>query len=114
MDRFEPAPEAREPHALLRRRFHRHRAARAGHLPARARMTLPNPVPRPPGELERLEDIWRPPTGFRFLTVVNNTYIGLFYIGTAFLFFLLAGVLALLMRTQLALPENDFLGQDRY
>jgi cytochrome c oxidase subunit I+III len=71
-------------------------------------------VPRPAGELERLEEVWRPPTGLRFLTVVNNTYIGLFYIGTAFLFFLMAGVLALLMRTQLAFPENDFLGQDRY
>jgi cytochrome c oxidase subunit I+III len=77
-------------------------------------MSVPHSVPRPAGELEHLEAVWRPPTGLRFLTAVNNTYIGLFYIGTAFLFFLLAGVLALLMRTQLALPENDFLGPDRY
>lgn len=77
-------------------------------------MEFPNPLPRPPEEFATLRRVWRRPRGFRFITVVNNTYIGLFYLGTAFLFFLLAGVLALLMRTQLALPENDFLGQDRY
>ena len=37
-----------------------------------------------------------------FVTAVNNTMVGLLYLGAAFLFFLLAGVLALLMRTQLA------------
>ncbi|WP_334190385.1 cytochrome c oxidase subunit I, partial [Noviherbaspirillum sp.] len=49
-----------------------------------------------------------------FITAVNNTYIGLFYIGTAFLFFLLAGILALMMRTQLALPQNDLIGHTLY
>ena len=40
---------------------------------------------------------------------VNNTYIGKLYIATALLFLLLAGVLGLLMRAQLALPDNALL-----
>jgi cytochrome c oxidase subunit I+III len=74
----------------------------------------PSPLPRPPGELEELKRIWQPPTGLKFITVVNNTYVGVFYVGTALLFFLLAGVLALLMRTQLAVPDNDLIGHDLY
>jgi cytochrome c oxidase subunit I+III len=54
------------------------------------------------------------PKGWRILSAVNNTAIGYFYVGAAFLFFLLAGVLALLMRTQLALPSNTFLSPDTY
>ncbi len=75
---------------------------------------LPNPGPRPEGELEQLERIWKPPSGLAFLTVVNNTYVGLFYVATALLFFLLAGILALVMRTQLAVPENGLVGHDLY
>ena len=75
---------------------------------------FPNPLPRPPGELEALRRLWQPPKGLKLLTVINNTYIGVFYVGTAFLFFLLAGVLALLMRTQLAVPENDLIGPNLY
>ena len=40
--------------------------------------------------------------------------IGVFYIGIAFLFFLLAGVLALIMRTQLAVGDNTLVSQDLY
>src|SRR5690606_37000167 len=73
-----------------------------------------NSLPRPDGELEQLRRVWQPPRGLRALTVVNNTNVGLFYIGTALLFFLLAGVLALLMRTQLAVPDNDLIGHELY
>lgn len=76
--------------------------------------TCPNTLPRPEGELKALERIWAPPKGLHFLTVVNNTYVGVFYVGTALLFFLLAGVLALLMRTQLALPDNTLLSPQTY
>ncbi|OZI17718.1 cytochrome ubiquinol oxidase subunit I [Bordetella genomosp. 7] len=76
--------------------------------------TLPNPLPRPEGEREELERIWRRPTGWRAITVVNNNYVGLLYIGTALLFFLLAGILALLMRTQLAVPDNDLISHTLY
>lgn len=75
---------------------------------------LPNAAPRPPGEEDELLRIWATPKGFRIVTAVNNSVIGVFYIGVAFLFFLMAGVLALLMRTQLAVPENTFLDQDLY
>ena len=54
------------------------------------------------------------PTGWRILSDVNNAVIGYFYIGTALLFFLLAGILGLLMRTQLAVPSNTFLSQETY
>src|SRR5690606_28767873 len=61
-----------------------------------------------------LERAWATPKGWRILSAVNNTVIGIFYIGAAFAFFLVAGLLALLMRTQLAVPDNDFIGQALY
>jgi cytochrome c oxidase subunit I+III len=75
---------------------------------------LPSPLPRPEGELEELRRLWTPPGGLRFLTVINNNYVGVFYVGAAFLFFVLAGILALLMRTQLAVPENDLVKPTLY
>ena len=75
---------------------------------------LPNPLPRPAEELALLERIWQTPRGLRFLTVINNNYIGVAYVGAAFLFFILAGILALLMRTQLAVPNNDLIGPQLY
>ncbi len=75
---------------------------------------LPNPGPRPPGEVEQLRRIWENPTGWRFLSVVNNNYVGALYIATAFVFFVLAGLLAMAMRAQLAVPENDLLDHSTY
>ena len=75
---------------------------------------LPSSLPRPEGELERLEAVWKGPRGWRIVSEVNNTIIGYFYIAAAFLFFLLAGVLGLLIRLQLAAPGNDFLSQETY
>jgi cytochrome c oxidase subunit I+III len=77
-------------------------------------VSLPNPLPRPPDELRRLEAVWAPPRGWRLLSSVNNTYVGLFYIGTALLFFLFGGSLALLVRAQLAVPGNTLLGPETY
>ena len=74
----------------------------------------PHDAPRPAGEAETLKGIWQPPKGWRAITAVNNQQIGLFYAGTALLFFLAAGVLALLMRLQLAVPSNTFLDQQTY
>ena len=75
---------------------------------------LPNKLPRPPQELEHLEQAWRTPKGWRLLSTVNNTKVGLFYIATSLLFFVLAGVLGLLMRTQLAVPDNDLISPRLY
>jgi cytochrome c oxidase subunit I+III len=74
----------------------------------------PNPEPRPPEELEALRRIWAIPRGWRFLTEYNNTVIGGFYVATAFLFFVLAGVLSLVMRVQLAVPESGLVGPTLY
>jgi cytochrome c oxidase subunit I len=49
-----------------------------------------------------------------WLVTVDHKRIGLLYIGTSFLFFLAGGVMALLMRTQLATADNDFLTRDAY
>lgn len=73
-----------------------------------------NETPRPAGERERLREIWALPRGLRFLTAINNNVIGVYYIGAALAFFVLAGVLALVMRAQLALPDNTLVSQDLY
>jgi cytochrome c oxidase subunit I+III len=60
-------------------------------------------------------ETWNEPTGFPgWLATVDNFRIGMQFLFTSFTFFLIAGVLALLMRLQLARAENDFLGPDAY
>jgi len=55
------------------------------------------------------------PTGFlKWFTTTDHKAIGKSYIFTAFVFFCLAGVLALLLRTQLAQPGNTVLDQQDY
>jgi cytochrome c oxidase subunit I+III len=62
-----------------------------------------------------LEITWQPPTGLiGWMTAVNHRTIGQRYIVTGLAFFALAGIAALLMRIQLAVPENTFLSPDLY
>ena len=75
---------------------------------------FPTKGPRPDGELEALEQVWCRPKGWQWISAINNNFIGVYYLGAAMLFFLLAGALALLMRTQLALPLNGLLDQETY
>lgn len=65
-------------------------------------------------QAERLRAVWAAPKGLRYWTAVNNTEVGLWYTTAAFIFFLLAGLLALLMRVQLAVPENNILPAEIY
>lgn len=66
-------------------------------------------------DLPILERTWRRPTGlWGWLTAVDHKVIGKRYAVTAFVWFLLAGLNAALMRLQLARPENHLLGPDRY
>ncbi|ETX16598.1 cytochrome B561 [Roseivivax halodurans JCM 10272] len=58
---------------------------------------------------QRLRKAWAAPAGWRIISAVNNEFVGKWYCMTAFVFMLCAGVLALLMRVQLSVPENDFL-----
>src|SRR5690606_22203214 len=73
-----------------------------------------NALPRPSDELERLQRAWRRPSGWRAFSAVNNTSVGLWYIATALLCLLLAGILALIMRVQLAAPQSDFVSAHFY
>lgn len=68
-----------------------------------------------PERRDRLARTWAEPGGFwGWFKHVHHTSIGKRYIVTAFIFFLLGGILALLMRLQLARPNNHFLGPDKY
>lgn len=66
-------------------------------------------------EQAALEQTWREPAGIRgWLSNVDHKSIGKRFILTAFAFFILGGILAILMRVQLARPENNILGPDLY
>ncbi|CAN7370394.1 cbb3-type cytochrome c oxidase subunit I [Brevundimonas sp. LjRoot202] len=75
---------------------------------------FPTAGERPAGELEALEEVWCGPKVWQWITAINNNFVGVYYVGAAMLFFVLAGILAVLMRTQLALPMNGFLPQETY
>ncbi|HDZ74425.1 MAG TPA: cytochrome ubiquinol oxidase subunit I, partial [Aurantimonas coralicida] len=63
---------------------------------------------------ERLIEVWKAPKGWRYWSAVNNTEVGIWYTATAFAFLLFAGVLGLMIRVQLAVPDNDFLSANFY
>ena len=75
---------------------------------------FPNPLPRPPGELEQLERGLGAAERLADHQRRQQHRHRLFLYRSGFLFFLLAGVLALLMRLQLAVPSNTFLSQETY
>ena len=56
----------------------------------------------------RLAAAWRSPTGWRYWSAVNNSHVGDWYTVTSVVFFLFAGLLALVMRLQLAVPETTW------
>ncbi len=63
---------------------------------------------------KRLLRAWKVPEGWRYWSAVNNSEVGLWYTSSALFFFLFAGVLALIIRTQLAVPENELVSEDFY
>jgi cytochrome c oxidase subunit I+III len=74
----------------------------------------PKPGPEKAAEESQLRAVWANPSGWRYWTSVNNTQIGLWYGSAAFGFMLFAGLLGLLIRAQLAVPENDLLSPEMY
>ncbi len=66
------------------------------------------------GQEQRLLRTWETPKGWRYWSAVNNSVVGTWYTSTAFVFMLFAGVLALMIRAQLAVPENDLLTAEGY
>lgn len=81
--------------------------------------TLPPPGsdPLPAGERRRaaLTRAWGRPRGlYGWLVTTDHKALGLRFVGTAFLFFALGGLLALAVRLQLAAPQGQVLGPDAY
>ncbi|WP_111656180.1 cytochrome c oxidase subunit I [Isoalcanivorax indicus] len=60
------------------------------------------------------EKVWHNPRGWRALTVVSHTNIGKRFMFTGLFFFLVGGLMAMLMRAQLAFPDQDFMSADIY
>jgi cytochrome c oxidase subunit 1 len=57
---------------------------------------------------------WKSGRVSSWLTTVDHKRIGILYIGTALVFFAAGGILALLMRAQLATPNESILTKDSY
>nr|WP_090676291.1 cytochrome c oxidase subunit I [Aureimonas jatrophae] len=74
-------------------------------------VTLPPALTPAQRELER---IWSTPLGWGRLSAVNHTVLGRRFMIAAFGFFAIGGVLAMLIRAQLASPRSAFVGPDLY
>jgi cytochrome c oxidase subunit I len=64
-------------------------------------------APAPPSPLQQ-GGIWS------WITTVDHKKIGILYFWSAFFFFIVGGIEALLVRTQLIVPNNNFLSADFY
>ena len=74
-----------------------------------------NSVPPTAEQAAALERTWRDPPGLiGWFSAINHKTIGKRFIVTAFGFFVAGGMLAALMRLQLARPENRLIGPDLY
>jgi cytochrome c oxidase subunit I+III len=72
-------------------------------------------APAAPSAASALERAWRTPPGLGgWLSAVNHKQIGARFVVTGFAFLLIGGVLALLIRTQLAQPGAEVLGPETY
>ena len=71
-----------------------------------------------PEDLQKLHndlaEVWANPPGLKALTIVNHTTLGLRFMVTGMAFFLFGGILAMLIRTQIATPDQGFLTPEIY
>jgi cytochrome c oxidase subunit 1 len=68
-----------------------------------------------PGTLSALAATWQDPPGLMGkLSAINHKTISLRFMSTTFVFFVLGGLLALAMRTQLARPDSRLFSPDTY
>lgn len=74
-------------------------------------MTVTRDAPHDPEVVEAWEEAPGVPG---FFSTVDHKRIGMRYIVTSFVFFFLAGLMALVLRDQLARPESDILSPQRY
>jgi len=64
---------------------------------------------------ERFTRVWQSRPGvWGWIAEVNNRPLGVRYMVTSLIFFVMAVAMALMMRTQLALPDNNLLSPDTY
>lgn len=61
-----------------------------------------------------LDAVFATPPGWGRLAAVNHSIVGLRFIVTSLVFFVIGGLLSMLIRAQLAIPENRFLDHDAY
>jgi cytochrome c oxidase subunit 1 len=71
-------------------------------------VTPPEPVPLLRRPTSSSRGLWN------WLTTIDHKKIGILYLVTAFVFFLLGGLEALLLRVQLGSPDNTFLSAEAY
>ncbi|MCC5949238.1 MAG: cbb3-type cytochrome c oxidase subunit I [Nitriliruptoraceae bacterium] len=68
-----------------------------------------------PTDVELLDHVWGARPGFvGWLGQCNHKAVGRRFVFTSFFFLLLGGAMALLMRTQLAVPDNTVMGPDTF
>ncbi len=65
-------------------------------------------------QLRDMDAVYATPPGIGRLSAVNHSVIGLRFIVTSLVFFVIGGLLSMLMRAQLAIPGNTFLDHDTY
>src|SRR5690606_15213489 len=63
---------------------------------------------------EALDAHWRSPSGWRGMSAVNHTAMGRRFMAAALCFFLVGGVLAMLIRAQLATSHSGYLDSELY
>jgi len=63
---------------------------------------------------EALDAHWRSPSGWRGISAVNHTAMGRRFMAAALCFFLVGGVLAMLIRAQLATSHSGYLDSELY
>ena len=81
----------------------------------------PQPLAEGPGQVPdaqalhaEFERVWGNPRGWRALTVVNHSVVALRFVYTGLAFFVVAGLLAMLMRAQLARPGHRVVDAETY
>ncbi|WP_131782804.1 cytochrome c oxidase subunit I [Legionella gresilensis] len=63
---------------------------------------------------DEFNKVWGNPRGWYALTIVNHTTIGIRFMVTGGLFFLFGGLLAMILRAQLALPQQSLVTPEIY
>ena len=105
--------QARESHGYGCAEVGRHRAV--ARIPGEPQMSAVRENADTLEPLHQLERAWKHPGGILgWFSYTTHQAIGMRYIVTAFIFLLIGGIEALLMRTQLAVADNTFLSAEKY